>query len=107
MPLARVKRWLAAPFAFASFPVTSLTILIYLGVFVSVLLTDELPNVPKNTRGLDIVRAYKELHEVSAKTLLLVEQSVRLFGQIMDWSCTVTGHQMTSILRARSSIFVY
>lgn len=63
--MAKLKAWLAAPFAFTSIPVTMLTVLLYLVVIISVLYTDQLPEVPKDTRGLDIERAYRELHEVS------------------------------------------
>lgn len=65
MTLARIKAWLAAPFAFTSVPVTILTVVLYGFVFASVFYTDTLPDVPKHTRGLDLNRAYEELHQVS------------------------------------------
>lgn len=49
---------------FRTLPTTIFASLIYLAVFVSVLVTDELPNVPRNQGGLDLEQAYQDLHEV-------------------------------------------
>ena len=58
---------LTEPFKFAPNQVTLLAVLIYAVVFVSVLVYDELADVPKNTRGLDLERAYDTLSEVSRR----------------------------------------
>ncbi len=46
-------------------PTTVLVVLIYLATFISVLVTDQLANVPKNQRGLNLDEAYADLHQVS------------------------------------------
>ncbi|KAI0351985.1 Zn-dependent exopeptidase [Trametes cingulata] len=56
---------LAAPFKFASTQVTVLTALIYAIVFASVLIHDEPWDVPKDTQGLDIDRAFDALSEIT------------------------------------------
>lgn len=56
---------LKAPFKFASSQVAVLTVLVYAAVFASVLIYDELPNLPKNTSGLDLDHAYDVLSKVS------------------------------------------
>lgn len=56
---------LKAPFKFASTQVAVLTVLVYAAVFASVLIYDELPNLPKNTWGLDLDHAYDALSKVS------------------------------------------
>ena len=56
--------WLKAPFHFTSTPVSVLAVVIYAIIFASVLYTDELYDMPKNTKGLDVDRAYADLHKV-------------------------------------------
>lgn len=56
---------LKAPFKLASAQLTVLTVLVYATVFASVLIYDEVPNLPKNTWGLDLDRAYDALAKVS------------------------------------------
>jgi hypothetical protein len=49
---------------FRTVPTTVLVILIYAAVFSSVLVTNELPGVPKDQGGLNIHQAYTDLHQV-------------------------------------------
>ena len=60
-----IRDCLRAIFAFSTLPTTVLLILTYAAVFSSVLITDNLPPVPKDTRGLDLDRAWWDLHRVS------------------------------------------
>ena len=62
--------WLKAPFHFTSTPVSVLAVVIYAIIFASVLYTDELYDIPKNTKGLDVDRAYADLHQVRVPGLL-------------------------------------
>lgn len=64
MVLEKFRSWAAAPFEFTSVPVTTLTILLYGVIFALVLHTDELFDVPKDTKGLNLDRAYANLHQV-------------------------------------------
>ena len=54
-------------FAFKSAPVTFLFLVVYAAIFLSVAVFDDLPSVPDNTEqhGLDINRAYTDLHKVT------------------------------------------
>lgn len=49
---------------FRTIPTTILLILVYAAVFSTVLVTDELPDVPKDQGGLDLDQAYADLHQV-------------------------------------------
>lgn len=80
--------WLKAPFHFISTPVSVLAVLIYAIIFASVLYTDELYNVPKNTKGLDVDRAYADLHQVRAPGLLGCLRGPRALGQCL-WPTVV------------------
>ena len=57
---------LAAVFGFTAIPVTILTLAVYAAVFISIAVLDELPAVPSkgDQLGLDIDRAYADLHKV-------------------------------------------
>ena len=55
---------LSSPFRFATGQVAVLAVLLYAAVFISVLVTDELPATPKKTEGLDLERAYEALSTV-------------------------------------------
>ncbi|KAH7920604.1 hypothetical protein BV22DRAFT_1097866 [Leucogyrophana mollusca] len=57
----------SAVLAFRTIPTTILLVLIYATVFSTVLVTDKLPSIPKNTRGLDFPQAYADLHQVAAR----------------------------------------
>ncbi|KAH7883336.1 hypothetical protein F5I97DRAFT_1904225 [Phlebopus sp. FC_14] len=63
----RILERVSAILAFRTIPTTVLVVLIYVAIFTSVLVTDELPAIPKNTRGLDVDQAYLDLHQVSAR----------------------------------------
>ncbi|OCH89411.1 Zn-dependent exopeptidase [Obba rivulosa] len=65
MPLRTWAARAAAPLRFTPIPVSILTVIVYAAVFVWVLVTDELPSVPENTRGLDLDRAYKDLQAIT------------------------------------------
>lgn len=56
--------WFKASFHFASTPVSVLAALIYAIIFAAVIYTYELYDIPKNTKGLDVDRAYADLHQV-------------------------------------------
>ncbi|RDX48595.1 hypothetical protein OH76DRAFT_1352007 [Lentinus brumalis] len=58
---------LASPFKFAPIPVALLALIVYLAVFASVLSFDELADVPKNLRGLDLDRGYDALSKITAR----------------------------------------
>ena len=62
-----VRERIAAAFSFSTLPVTFLTIAVYAAVFISVAVLDELPPVPSANEqlGLNIDRAYDDLHKVS------------------------------------------
>ncbi|KIJ66081.1 hypothetical protein HYDPIDRAFT_110222 [Hydnomerulius pinastri MD-312] len=62
-----IRDRVAAVLAFNTIPTTVLLVLIYGAIFSTVLVTDELPGVPKNTRGLDLDQAFLDLHQVSAR----------------------------------------
>lgn len=51
-------------FSFKTLPTTLLVLLAYAVVFTSVLVTDELPNVPNHRNGLNISKAYTDLRVV-------------------------------------------
>jgi len=63
---ARMLFWrsISMVLGFRTVPITVLLILIYAAVFSTVLVTDELPDVPKDQGGLDLVEAYADLHQV-------------------------------------------
>ncbi|KZT72372.1 hypothetical protein DAEQUDRAFT_664218 [Daedalea quercina L-15889] len=62
-----LRSWLKAPFRFTSASVTVLTVVIYVVIFANVLYSDELSNVPGNTKGLDVNRAYADLHQITVR----------------------------------------
>lgn len=59
---------ISAVLGFRIIPTTVLLVLVYAAVFTTVLVTDELPNVPQNQGGLDLDQAYADLHEVRCST---------------------------------------
>jgi hypothetical protein len=61
--------------SFTPGPVTLLAVIVYGAIFASVLVTDELPRVPKEKRwrGLNLTGAYGDLHVVRTHFLLYVE----------------------------------
>ncbi|KAI0090888.1 hypothetical protein BDY19DRAFT_938120 [Irpex rosettiformis] len=62
-----LKHWLAAPFKFTPIPVSALLVLIYAIVFTSVSVTDETPSLPKNFGGIDLDKAYEDLHIITQR----------------------------------------
>ncbi|KAF9237861.1 hypothetical protein BU15DRAFT_88557 [Melanogaster broomeanus] len=62
-----IRDRVAAVLAFNTIPTTVLLVLIYAAIFSTVLVTDNLPAVPKNTRGLALDQAWLDLHQVSAR----------------------------------------
>ncbi|KAG2352500.1 hypothetical protein BDR07DRAFT_1384191, partial [Suillus spraguei] len=58
---------LSAVLAFRTIPTTILITVIYAAVFSTLLITDQLPSVPKHTQDLDFQQAYRDLHEVAAR----------------------------------------
>lgn len=67
---------LRAALSFTEGPTTLLAIIIYLSVFVSLLVTDELPAAPSTKRqsrtGLNLTTAYRDLHAVRHDFLILL-----------------------------------
>ena len=59
-----VARVISAVFGFRNSPTTLLVVLVYAVIFGLVLVTDELPNIPKDQRGLDLNEAYADLQQV-------------------------------------------
>ncbi|KAG8220440.1 hypothetical protein J3R82DRAFT_3134 [Butyriboletus roseoflavus] len=62
-----IRDRLGAIFAFSTVPTTVLLVLVYAAIFSTVLVTDNLPPVPRDTRGLDLDQAWWDLHRVSAR----------------------------------------
>ncbi|KAF8552963.1 hypothetical protein OG21DRAFT_1442723 [Imleria badia] len=62
-----IRDRLRSVFAFNTIPTTVLLVLVYAAIFSTVLVTDNLPSVPRNTRGLDLDQAWSDLHQVSAR----------------------------------------
>ena len=62
-----MKFWdaISSVLCFRSIPTTVLLVLVYATVFTTVLVTDELPDVPKNQDGLNISQAYADLYQVN------------------------------------------
>lgn len=61
-----IGEYITSVLAFRNIPTTILILAIYIATFTSVLVTDRLPNVPKNQRGLNLTEAYADLHQVAA-----------------------------------------
>ena len=59
-----VVGYLVAAVSFRTLPTTFLAVLVYLAIFISVLVTDELPATPKDQRGLNLTQAYSDLRQV-------------------------------------------
>ena len=64
-----IRDRLRTVFAFNTIPTTILLVLVYVAVFTTVLVTDNLPAVPKDTRGLDLDQAWWDLHQVGPLTI--------------------------------------
>ncbi|KAF8161606.1 hypothetical protein B0H34DRAFT_796365 [Crassisporium funariophilum] len=56
----------ASVLGFRAIPTTLLALLTYLSVFVALIVTNKLPNAPKNQRGLDLKQAYDDLRHITA-----------------------------------------
>ena len=67
----RIWHYLSLVLGFRTIPTTILLVLLYAGVFSTVLVTDELPNVPEDKAGLDFDGAWSDLHEVRLTPFLL------------------------------------
>ena len=54
----------AAPgLAFRAIPTILLALITYFSIFIALIVTDVLPNVPKNQGGLNIQQAYEDLRQ--------------------------------------------
>ena len=60
-----LTQWIAAPFKFTPIPVSVVVVLVYAIIFASVSVTDETPSVARNLGGLNLDKAYEDLHIVS------------------------------------------
>ena len=59
-----VVDYLVAAVSFRTLPTTFVAVLVYLAIFISVIVTDELPATPKDQRGLNLTQAYSDLRQV-------------------------------------------
>ena len=59
-----VVGYLVAAVSFRTLPTTFLAVLVYLAIFISVLVTDELPATARDQRGLNLTQAYSDLRQV-------------------------------------------
>jgi hypothetical protein len=60
----------AAPvLAFRAIPTTLLALITYLSVYVTLTVTDTLPNVPQDQGGLNIQQAYEDLRQACSPVL--------------------------------------
>ena len=60
----------AAPvLAFRALPTSLLALISYLSIFVALIVTDALPNVPQNEGGLNIQQAYEDLRQACSLVL--------------------------------------
>ncbi|EGO00552.1 hypothetical protein SERLA73DRAFT_50249 [Serpula lacrymans var. lacrymans S7.3] len=64
-----MKLWegVSTVLAFRIIPTTVLLFVVYAAVFSTVLITDELPEVPKTTGGLDLDQAYADLQQITTR----------------------------------------
>lgn len=60
-----IRDRLGSVFAFNTIPTTVLLVLVYAVILSTVLITDNLPSVPKDTRGLNLDQAWWDLHRAS------------------------------------------
>jgi hypothetical protein len=63
----KIVEGIAKVFAFRTYPTTVLALLVYVALFGAVQFGDRVPEVPKNQKGLDLARAYADLHEIAAR----------------------------------------
>ena len=60
----------AAPvLAFRVIPTILLTLITYLSIFIALIVTDALPDVPQNQGGLNIQQAYEDLRQACSLVL--------------------------------------
>lgn len=60
----KIRNSISTVVGFKAVSTTALLVLVYTVIFTLVIVTDELPDVPKNTRGLDLDQANADLHQV-------------------------------------------
>ncbi|KAI0919190.1 hypothetical protein AcW1_003359 [Taiwanofungus camphoratus] len=65
MTRRNIRAYFTVPFSFTPVPVTVLTVALYTAIFSLVLYADQLSDVPKNTKGLNLDRAYADLHQIT------------------------------------------
>ncbi|KAJ7481173.1 putative zinc metalloprotease [Mycena galericulata] len=58
----KIVEAIAKVLAFRTLPTTVLVVLVYGVLFGGVLIRDRVPDVPKNQKGLDLAKAYEDLH---------------------------------------------
>ena len=94
-----MKVKIAPLFRFAPVQVTVLALVLYAAVFISVLVLDELPSLPKDYEGLDLDQAFEALSKVSStySPCFAQEDPFRLSGR----SPFVLAH--TSLMRTMTS----
>ncbi|EPQ55262.1 hypothetical protein GLOTRDRAFT_61175 [Gloeophyllum trabeum ATCC 11539] len=62
-----VKDYFAKVLAFRTIPTTVLALIIYVVLFLAVGVTDDVPKIPKNLRGLNLTQADVDLHLITAR----------------------------------------
>ena len=60
----KISNLFSALLAFRTLPTTAVLVVIYAAIFTAVLVTDELPEVPRDQGGLDLDQAYTDLQRV-------------------------------------------
>lgn len=60
----KIVEAIAKVLAFRTLPTTLLVVLVYAVLFGAVLFGDQVSDVPKNEKGLDLAQAYADLHHV-------------------------------------------
>jgi len=92
--------------AFRIWPTTICVAIVYAAVIVSVLVTDELPEVPSHSRqqGLNLTKAYADLHQVcSHNSKLLGDHLAHVLDRLLHVLTPTTLMQMTSLTPSSST----
>ncbi|KAF9002874.1 hypothetical protein BDQ17DRAFT_1399878 [Cyathus striatus] len=63
----KIIQFFSQLFAFRTLPTTILAFISYLAIFIAIFITDQLPAVPKNQRGVSLNRAYEDLHHIASR----------------------------------------
>jgi hypothetical protein len=76
----------AAPvLAFRAIPTILLALISYLSIFIALIVTDALPNVPQNQDGLNIQQAYEDLRQVNVQWVLWIPHWILILKIVADY----------------------